>query len=171
GRREASAHGGHCLAPGYLCDQIERSRANLGLETLDLYYLHNPESQLSSVDAAAFRRRLAAAAEALEEAVGKGRIGSWGLATWDGLRVPPEHPEHVSLEGVLEIAREVAGEKHHFAAVQLPFNLAMAQAVAYPSQEAGDSRLPALAAAASLSLSAFGSASLLQGRLAGDLPE
>ncbi|PYM32383.1 MAG: aldo/keto reductase, partial [Candidatus Rokuibacteriota bacterium] len=36
----------HCIAPRYLADQIERSRANLGLETLDIYYVHNPESQL-----------------------------------------------------------------------------------------------------------------------------
>jgi aryl-alcohol dehydrogenase-like predicted oxidoreductase len=38
--------GAHCMAPRFLADQIERSRANLGLATIDLYYLHNPESQL-----------------------------------------------------------------------------------------------------------------------------
>ena len=165
------ARGGHCLAPDYLEDQIERSRANLGLETLDLYYLHNVETQRGSVDAATFRRRLAAAAKVLETASRRGRIAAWGLATWDGLRVPPEHPEHVSMQAVLEIAKEVAGAGHHFTAVQLPFNLAMAQAVAYPSQDLGGQRLTALSAAALSGLAAFGSASLLQGRLAGDLPE
>ena len=169
--REEIAHGGHCLAPGYLEDQIDRSRANLGLETLDLYYLHNVETQRGSVDAATFRGRLSAAAKVLEAAVRKGKIAAWGLATWDGLRVPPEHPEHVSIHEVLEIAREAAGTGHHFAAVQLPFNLAMAQAVAYPSQDSDGQRLPALAAVARSGLAAFGSASLLQGRLAGDLPE
>lgn len=163
--------GGHCLAPAYLSDQIDRSRANLGLETLDLYYLHNVETQRAAVDPSTFRRRLSAAAGVLEEAASAGKIGSWGLATWDGLRVPPEHPEHLSLEETLGIAREVAGETHHFTAVQMPFNLAMAQAVAYPSQDVGGDRLPALSAAARLGLAAFGSASLLQGRLAGDLPE
>jgi aryl-alcohol dehydrogenase-like predicted oxidoreductase len=169
--RDEIARGGHCLAPAYLEDQIERSRANLGLETLDLYYLHNVETQRGSVDAATFRRRLASAAKVLEAAVRKGRIASWGLATWDGLRVPPEHPEHVSLAEVLAVASEAGGPGHHFAAVQLPFNLAMAQAVAYPSQDCGGERLSALAAAARSGLAAFGSASLLQGRLAGDLPE
>lgn len=165
------ASGGHCMAPSYLSDQIERSRSNLDLATIDLYYLHNIESQRTSVDKATFRKRLSRAAELLEGAVADGKIGAWGLATWDGLRVPPEHPEHLSLQETLETAREVAGDQHHFAAVQLPVNLAMAQAVAYPSQETPDGRLPALAAASSLGLSAFGSASLLQGRLAGDLPE
>jgi aryl-alcohol dehydrogenase-like predicted oxidoreductase len=169
--RSEIAQGGNCLAPSYLRDQIDRSRANLGLETIDLYYLHNIEAHRTSVDMAAFRERLRLAAEVLEEAASAGRIAAWGLATWDGLRVPPEHPEHLSLESALEIAGQVGGKKHHFAAVQLPVNLAMAQAVAYASQETGGARLPALSAAARLGLAAFGSASLLQGRLATDLPE
>jgi len=163
--------GGHCMAPGYLDDQIERSRRNLGLETIDLYYLHNIESQRSSLDPKTFRTRLAKAAEKLEESVVAGKIARWGLATWDGLRVPPEHPEHLSLADVAGVAQEVAGAGHHFAAVQLPVNLAMAQALAYPSQAIPTGRAPALRVAEEMRLAAFGSASLLQGRLAADLPE
>jgi aryl-alcohol dehydrogenase-like predicted oxidoreductase len=169
--RSEIAQGGNCLAPAYLRDQIDRSRGNLELETIDLYYLHNIESHRTSVDAATFRQRFERAAEVLEEAASEGKIAAWGRATWDGLRAPPEHPEHLSIESALEIAGEVGGKEHHFAAVQLPVNLAMAQAVAYASQETGGARLPALAAAARLGLAAFGSASLLQGRLATDLPE
>lgn len=169
--RSEIAEGGNCIAPGYLRDQIVRSRSNLGLETIDLYYLHNIEAQRTSVDAESFRRRLRAAAEVLEEAAAAGRIARWGLATWDGLRAPPEHPEHLSIREVLAIAREVGGEKHHFAAVQLPVNLGMAQAIAYASQPTDEGRMPALSAARSLRVAAFGSASLLQGRLAAELPE
>jgi aryl-alcohol dehydrogenase-like predicted oxidoreductase len=169
--RSEIAAGGHCMAPGYLRDQIDRSRSNLGLETIDLFYLHNIESQRTPVDRPTFRARLVKAVEALEGAVADGKIAWWGLATWDGLRVPPEHPEHLSLAETLDLAREVAGPDHHFAAVQLPVNLAMAQAVAYRSQQTPDGRLPALLAAENLALAAFGSASLLQGRLTADLPE
>jgi aryl-alcohol dehydrogenase-like predicted oxidoreductase len=161
----------HCMAPRYLADQLERSRANIGLATIDLYYLHNIETQRSAVDAKAFRARLAAAVEFLEGAAGSGRIAAWGLATWDGLRAPPEHPEHLSLRDALAVATEVAGPSHHFRAVQLPFNLGMAQALVYRSQETEQGRLPALAAAAGMGLAVFGSASLLQGRLAASLPE
>src|SRR5215470_4242695 len=52
--RAEIAPGGHCLAPGYLADQIERSRSNLGLETIDLYYLHNIETQKTSLEREAF---------------------------------------------------------------------------------------------------------------------
>ena len=41
------AGGMHCMSPAYLENQIERSRRNLGLETVDLFYIHNPESQLA----------------------------------------------------------------------------------------------------------------------------
>src|SRR5579871_2664235 len=38
--------GMHSLAPRFLEDQIERSRANMGVDTVDVFYLHNPETQL-----------------------------------------------------------------------------------------------------------------------------
>ncbi len=169
--RAEIASGGHCIAPGYIRDQIARSLQNLGLGTIDLYYLHNIESQRSVLDEPAFRKRLVAAAEVLEEAAESGSIGCWGLATWDGLRAPASHPEHVSLARTLEIAREISGDRHHFAAVQLPVNLAMPEAIAFPSQDIGQGRVPVLRAAQALGLGVFGSATLLQGRLSGELPE
>ncbi len=166
------AQGCHCIAPGYLRDQIARSRANLGLETVDLYYLHNVETQLTQVNRGVFTERLARAIETLEEEAAAGHIAAWGLATWDGLRVPSEHPEHVSIAAVREAAEKAAGAGHHFRAVQLPFNLAMAQAAVYRSQATKSGRQPALLAARDEGLAAFGSASILQGRLGlAELPE
>ncbi len=169
--RAEIAQGCHCMAPAYLEDQIARSRANLGLDMIDLFYLHNVETQLEDVGRETFRSRLARAIEALEEAAAAGRIAAWGLATWNGLRVPPEHPEHLSLALVRELAEKVGGKEHRFRGVQLPVNLAMAHAVAFRSQAFGDRRVPALEAAEAFGLAAFGSASLLQGRLASELPE
>ncbi|MGH8013246.1 MAG: aldo/keto reductase, partial [Candidatus Binataceae bacterium] len=34
--------GSHCMTPRFLEHMLETSRANLGLETIDIYYLHNP---------------------------------------------------------------------------------------------------------------------------------
>jgi diketogulonate reductase-like aldo/keto reductase len=39
-------HGANCLHPLFIKDQVESSRQNLGVETLDLVYLHNPENWL-----------------------------------------------------------------------------------------------------------------------------
>ena len=172
--KDEIVQGCHCMAPVYLEDQIERSRRNLGLETIDLYYLHNVETQLEEIGRQAFRERLARAIETLEAAADAGKIAAWGFATWNGLRVPPEHPEHLSLASIWKIAEEVAGAGHRFRGVQLPVNLAMAHAVAFRSQQSPSSekiRVPALEAASELGLGAFGSASLLQGRLAVELPD
>lgn len=169
--KDEIAQGCHCMAPAYLRDQIARSLVNLGLETIDLYYLHNVETQFSDVGREEFGARLTRAVETLEEEARAGRIAAWGVATWDGLRVPPQHPEHLSILEVRGVAEKVAGTGHHFRAVQLPVNLAMGQAVAYRSQETGEGILAALSAARMLGVAAFGSASILQGRLAGGLSD
>jgi aryl-alcohol dehydrogenase-like predicted oxidoreductase len=89
-RPEEIAAGSHCMTPAYLEDQLGRSLENLGLETIDVYYLHNPESQLEAVTRDEFDRRLRAAFEFLERAASDGRIGCYGTATWNGYRQPPE---------------------------------------------------------------------------------
>lgn len=164
--------GGHSMAPSFLRYAIGRSRANLGLEKIDLYYLHNPEQQLAAIAPASLRARLQAAFMVLEGAVSRGEIRAYGCATWNALRVPPANKGHMSLSDMVTIAREVAGEGHHFRAVQMPINLAMPEAFREPTQEIGGkgALVPALEAAAGLGLSVMASASLMQGQLAKNLP-
>ena len=88
-RPEEIAAGSHCMTPAYLEDQLTRSLTNLGLETIDIYYVHNPESQLEAVNRDEFDRRLRAAFEFLERAASDGRIGCYGTATWNGFRQQP----------------------------------------------------------------------------------
>ena len=166
-RPEEIVAGCHSLAPRYLEDQLERSRANLGVECIDLYYVHNPETQLGEVPRAEFRRRLHAAFEALERACADGRIALYGAATWNGLRLEPDDEEYLSLQELLEAARDAGGAGHHFAAVQLPFNLEMDEAATLRNQ--GGRTL--LEAAAQEGVSVFASASVLQGRLTRMLPQ
>ena len=162
--------GGHCMAPGYLADQIARSRANLGVETIDVYYLHNPEQQIPVVGREVFRRRLVRAFEALEARVAAGDIAAFGCATWNGLRVAPDARDSLSLEELVAVAREVAGDAHHFQYVQLPVNLAMSEALRAPTQHVAGRPRTALDAASDLGLVVVASASLMQSALARSLP-
>jgi aryl-alcohol dehydrogenase-like predicted oxidoreductase len=164
--------GGHSMAPPFLRYCIARSRKNLGVRTIDVYYLHNPEQQFASVSAASFRERLRAAFMVFEDAVTRGDIASYGCATWNGLRVPPSTKGHLSLRELLAIAREVAGDGHHFRYVQMPINLAMPEALRSPTQARPDGSLgPALDVAVELGLTVVASASLMQAQLTAGLPD
>lgn len=160
----------HTLAPRYLANQIDVSRGNLGVETIDLYYLHNPETQLREVSHDEFLRRLRLAFGALEQAVSDGKIGRYGAATWNGLRVQMDSTEAISLEEIVSVAKDVGGQKHHFVAIQLPFNIAMHEALAANTQQMSGRNVPLLHVAREHGLMVFSSASLLQGHLANGLP-
>jgi len=163
--------GGHSLAPRFLKYCVATSRQNLGLRTIDVYYLHNPGQQLSSVPADELRSRLRAAFVAMEDCVSRGDIGVYGVATWDELRTPPDSPRHLSLEDLVGLARDVAGEEHHFRVVQLPINLAMQEAIRLTTQPLDGKLVPALTAASALGLTVVASASLMQSRLTSGLPD
>lgn len=165
------AGGGHSLSPSFLAHQIQLSQSNLGLRTIDVYYLHNPEQQLDYVQPARFRTLLRRAFALLEERVVSGDIGCYGCATWNGLRTPPDARGHLDLNELVAIARDVGGDTHHFRVVQLPVNLAMSEAVRAPTQNLGGRRVvPLLQAAEELGVSVVASASLMQSRLTSGLP-
>jgi aryl-alcohol dehydrogenase-like predicted oxidoreductase len=168
--REELVRGGHAITPRYLAHQLARSRANLGLQTIDLYYVHNPEEQLLAVDRATFRQRMRTAFALLEERAAAGEIAAYGCATWNGFRVPPEHRQHLALAELIAIARDVGGTTHHFRAVQLPVSLAMPEAARLPTQPLGRKLVPLLEAADALGVGVVASAPMMQGRLTAGLP-
>src|SRR5215510_3961624 len=98
----------HCMTPAYIAHQLDQSLRNLKLECVDIYYIHNPESQLAEVSRDEFYKRLRAAFEFLETAVADGRVSFYGTATWNGYRASSNSTDALSLEQVTNIAREVA---------------------------------------------------------------
>lgn len=165
------AAGCHVMSAEYLADQVEVSRHNLGVETIDLYYLHNPETQLQREGSREqFYGQLKEAFLALEAAAAEGKIRAYGTATWNAYRVSPTAPDAVSLAEVIKAAEEAGGSTHHFRALQLPFNLAMLEALDPATQSLEGKPAPVLVAARARRLMVFASASLLQGRLVQQLP-
>jgi len=162
---------GHCMTPAFLRHQIAQSLDNLQVACLDLYYLHNPEGQRAAVGEAEFRRRLREAFAALEVAVAQGQIGAYGAATWNGFRAHPQAPDYLALQDVLAVARDVSGDRHHFRAVQLPINFQMVEAFGKKNQPGPNGLAPFLEVAADHGVTVIASASLLQSRVLGRLPE
>lgn len=162
--------GSHAMTPAYLEDQLSRSLNNLGLDAIDIYYVHNPESQLEAVSREEFNKRVRAAFEFLEQAAADGRIGIYGTATWNGYRQQPGTPGYLCLAELVQLAREVGGEGHHFRVVQLPYNLAMPEALTDANQPVDGEQLSFLMAADRLGITVMCSASILQARLSQNLP-
>jgi len=158
-------HGMHSIAPAFLGDQLGRSRRNLGLESIDVLYLHNPETQLAAIAADEFYARVRAAFTFMEAIVDEGGIRFYGVATWDGFRRPAGAPDRLALRRLAGIATEIAGDRHHFRFIQLPFNMAMPEAFLLNAEGSN-----LLIAAEELGINVVASASLLQARLATGLP-
>jgi len=159
--------GGHSLAPVSLAQQFEQSLANLQLDVVDVFYLHNPEEQQGQLSREEFYRRLRLAFEMLEKQVAAGRIRAYGIATWSGLRVPPDARDYLDLNRMVLLARELAGDAHHFRFVQMPYNLAMPEAYTLLNQTVEKPPyVSTLNAAFRLGLQVIASASLMNGRLA-----
>jgi aryl-alcohol dehydrogenase-like predicted oxidoreductase len=165
------AGGMHCMAPAYLENQIERSRHNLGLETIDLFYVHNPESQLADISRETFRERLKNVFVMLEKQVKAGKVRYYGMATWNAFRVAEGARDYINLFEAEQIAREAGGEPHHFRFIQLPFNLAMPEAYGLANQVSGKQKMSVLAAAEQRGIAVVGSATLYQGQLTHGLPD
>jgi aryl-alcohol dehydrogenase-like predicted oxidoreductase len=157
---EAVAGGMHSMDPRFLADQIERSRSNMGVDTIDIFYLHNPETQLGYRSRADFESQLRLAFAELERLADQQKIRWYGAATWDGFRKPGA----LDLPRMAEIAITEGGPDHRFRFIQLPFNLAMVEAFhGHPKS--------VLEQAAARGLAVVASATLMQTRFLGQMPE
>lgn len=162
--------GSHCMTTAYLQNQLDQSLENLGLECVDVYYIHNPESQLGYVNENEFYHRVKTAFEMLESNRAQGKLQMYGVATWNGFRVATSASEYHSLNRMVQLAQDLAGDSHGFRFVQVPYNLAMTEALTM-SNHGTDGEASLLEAASELGITVVASASLLQGRVAQGLPE
>jgi len=79
------------MTPRFLENQLGRSLRNLGVDSIDVYYLHNPETQLSEMSRPDFMERIRDAFIYLESAAAKGKIQflmAWPPGTVSGWKPP-----------------------------------------------------------------------------------
>ena len=164
----------HCMGVPFLQDQLRRSLANLGVDCIDLLYLHNlMEGQSRDASTPDIMERLYDILEWYESERAGGRIRYYGLATWESFRVGAGDPRHLNLESVLEMAQRAGGANHGLRFVQLPYNMYFDQALRSPTQTVRGRAVPFFEAAEALNMGVFTSVPLMQGRLLapGTLPD
>ena len=134
----------HCIHPEFLEDQLGRSLDRLGLETLDVYLLHNPEYYLGwalgqgqHVDQAQaeYLRRIEQAFRHLETEVTNGRIRCYGISS-NTFPVDHRDPQFTCLEKIWQTAESIS-PTHHFHVIQMPMNLIETGAVLLANQPSG----------------------------------
>jgi len=127
----------HCIHPEFIRDQLEKSRDRMGVQTIDVYLLHNPEYFLidalkkGRTDAQAvfeeFYRRIRQAFLVLEELADTGKIQYYGISS-NTLPGDPGRRDFVSLSRIWETYLQVCQElgktdqEGRFAIIQLPYN-------------------------------------------------
>ncbi|NKB82188.1 MAG: DUF255 domain-containing protein [Nitrospirales bacterium] len=137
----------HCLHPEFLADQLTLSMNRLGVATLDVCLLHNPEYFLSEANKRKsdqllddvrqeFYRRLEQAFVYLEKQVLEGRIQCYGVSsnTCTGELDDPEATSVARMLDAAQRAAQVTGQpNHHFHVLQLPMNLMESGALFVPN--------------------------------------
>jgi aryl-alcohol dehydrogenase-like predicted oxidoreductase len=166
--------GYHCMTKTYLEDQLERSLKNLGVNCIDLLYLHNAvEGQINDVSKEKFMENLKVVFQLYEKKRHEGKIRFYGLATWECFRVTSDSPQYLSLQDTVKLAQEIGGENHGFRFIQLPFNMHYDQALLKKNQTFDGNLISLLEAASRLGIGVFTSVPFMQGRLLapGVMPE
>lgn len=165
----------HLLSPGYIAQQIEDTRAALGLETLDAFLVDQPEVHIPRLGKDKLNRRLQSVFAVLEQAVKEGKIRGYGISTFNGFRVETDHALFQSLASLLGLAEKAArivhrneDARHGFRLVQLPFNQIMPEGFTRFNQATGHGNVAStIQAAFQLKVYVMASHALAKGRLAG----
>ena len=128
--------------------------------------MHNAaESWLGEVGYRRFIERLQEVFAFYEEERRRGRVLYYGMATWSLLQGEEGEAEHVNLEDVVDVAKGVGGEEEHgFRFLQLPFNVAMSEALTQKNQRIAGEPLTTFEASKRLGVGVFHErAALLRG--------
>ncbi len=136
----------HCMHPEFLADQLTASLDRLGLATLDVCLVHNPEyflldaKQRGERDPESVRtefyRRFEAACVFFERQVAEGRLRAYGVSS-NTVIAHPQDPAATSLSRLWDAAAAAAKSlgltSSQFRVVQCPFNLFETGAAVVPN--------------------------------------
>jgi aryl-alcohol dehydrogenase-like predicted oxidoreductase len=164
----------HLLSPAYIAQQIDDTRAALGLATLDAFLIDQPEVHIPRIGKAALNSKLQSVFTVLEQAVKENKIRCYGISTFNGFRVETDDAlfqSLTSLQAMAEKAAQLAHQdmqaKHSFRLVQLPFNQAMLEGFTRFNQATGHGNVAStIQAAFQLRVYVMASHTLGKGRLA-----
>ncbi|GBB94825.1 hypothetical protein RclHR1_02420012 [Rhizophagus clarus] len=127
----------HCIHPEFMRDQLIRSLHRMQTKYVNILFIHNPEYFLmnkiksSNDDVKGYQKemldRIIQSFEAMEEAIDKGQILSYGISS-NSFSLAEDDKHFLPFNDLIDRAKEASKrvrktENHGFAAVQMPANL------------------------------------------------
>lgn len=140
----------YALNPKFLEYTLLKSLELLGVKGIDIFYIQNPEFLKGELGSSEFEKRVKTAFEACEEFVDKGLIKSYGVTTWNGFFYEQEHPEYISLQKLVDIAKSIAGDRHSLRYIQFPYSLGKVHAATLKTQDVDGKKMALFEAGAEL---------------------
>lgn len=157
----------HIMNPKYISKCIDKSLCNMGINMIDLIYIHNSfESWHDVVDRSTYYEMLSRVFQLYEDFRQKGKINFYGMATWNCFTSKENSKGYLSLKEVVDIANDVGGSRNGFKFIQLPFNMYLNEPYTFRNQPTETTnKLTLLEAAQKYGIHVFTSVPLYQGKL------
>ena len=112
--RRILARGSHCMTRASWRIQLVRSLRNMGVDGVDVFYLHNPGTQLPKSPGRIFSSACREAFTFLESRRWQEKFNITAIATWNAFRQEPRAQDSMQLAELVQIAQEIAGGRHRF---------------------------------------------------------
>lgn len=142
----------HTLLPRFYEYAISKSIKNLGIETIDIHYIHIPEISRYALGEESFYNQLRELFLFYETQVKIGKVRFYGFAMEEAFLYDENSEWYISLEKVCNLAEEVAGKSHHFRFIQLTYNYTERTAATKKYQKIASKPFTAIEAANELGL-------------------
>ncbi|MGN0143205.1 MAG: aldo/keto reductase [Roseburia sp.] len=111
------------LNPRFYAIALDTSLHNLGLETLDVHYIHIPEISRAGLGEQNFYDKMRSLFAWYEQMVECGKLRHYGIALEMLCMEPDEERWYFSIEKLWGIADEVGRGDSHFKYIELPYSL------------------------------------------------
>ncbi|MDE6751122.1 MAG: aldo/keto reductase [Lachnospiraceae bacterium] len=152
------------LNPDFFEIALQISLQNLGVDTIDVHYIHLPEITRAGLTEDKFYERIAKLFAWYEDKVKEGNIRFYGLALEMLAMEPEEEKWYIDIERVNQIAQEISNESSHFKYIQIPYNIQYPYAAYVQNQSYRGEKCTLVEAAHRMGLKVIGSMPLCCGK-------
>lgn len=147
----------HTLNPAFYQIALEKSLQNLGLETIDIHYIHIPEITRAKLTQEKFYDKMETLFQWYESKVNEGKIRSYGIALEFMVQEPEEEKWYFEIEKLQKRADNAGNGNSHFKYVLFANNLLYPFGTTVVNQKVNGHRLTLADACKKLGLTTVGS--------------